>query len=79
MKYNERYDLILSEEGILIYDTDMDEYVNPTRPLKYVCHVASELQSYEDNQAEAAWYRSIQDTESQSERSERHHNYQRLK
>jgi len=79
MKYNERYDLVMFREGILIYDTERDTYVNPLTPLEYAWFAAREIVNYEDNLAEADWYRSQQDGYFSGEQAEQQARNQRLK
>lgn len=79
MKYNERYDLVMFRDGIWIYDTERDTYVNPMRPLECAELAAKEIVNYEDNLIEAAWYRSTQDGYFKGEQAEQQARNQRLK
>jgi hypothetical protein len=79
MKYNERYDLVMFRDGILIYDTHLDQPVNPLTPLEYASFAAKEIEVYEDNLVEAALYRSTQDGYVKGEFQEQQAKNQKLK
>ena len=79
MKYNERYDLVMFRDGILIYDTEKDQFVNPLTPIEYASFAAKEIEVYEENIAEAAWYRSTQDGYVKGELQEQQAKNQKLK
>lgn len=79
MKYNERYDIVMFREGILIYDTERDTYLNPLTPLEYASFSAKEIENYEYNLAEVAYERSTQDGYYKGEQAEQQARNQKLK
>jgi hypothetical protein len=61
MRYAKRYDLQHDLNGvdIYIYDMDRDVVINEDEPVKDINDAMQFIEEYEDDQAEKAWYRSL--------------------
>lgn len=74
-----RYVFEETKEGLIeIYDRENDKYVTE-KPVDSILEAFKAVENYEDNEAEAAWYRSTQDGTSEAERSEQQYRNQQLK